>query len=57
MLTGLQLENLGRDYFDIRNSLIEKVTLDDVNRVAKSLLRPENLTLVVVGQPENVSAN
>ncbi len=57
MLTGLQLENLGRDYFDIRNSLIEKVTLDDANRVAKSLLRPENLTLVVVGQPENVSAN
>ena len=57
MLTGLQLENLGRDYFDIRNSLIEKVTLDDANRVAKSLLRPENLTLVVVGQPENVSAD
>ncbi len=57
MLTGVQLENLGRDYFDIRNSLIEKVTLDDANRVAKSLLRPENLTLVVVGQPENISAN
>lgn len=57
MLTGLQLENLGRDYFDIRNSLIEKVTLDDANRVAKSLLRPEKLTLVVVGQPENISAN
>ena len=57
MLTGLQLENLGRDYFNIRNSLIEKVTLDDANRVAKSLLRPEKLTLVVVGQPENISAN
>lgn len=57
MLTGVQLENLGPDFFDIRNSLIEKVTLGDVNRVAKSLLRPENLTLVVVGQPENFSAD
>lgn len=54
MLTGLQLENLGINYFERRNKLIESVTFDDVNRVAKRILDPENLTLVVVGKPEGL---
>ena len=56
MLTGLQLEELGIDYFDRRNTLIESVTFEDVNRVAKRLLDPENLTMVVVGKPEGITS-
>lgn len=56
MLTGLQLENLGIDYFDRRNKLIESVTFEDVNRVAKRLLDPKNLTMVVVGKPEGITS-
>ena len=55
MLVGLQLEDLGIDYFDRRNGLIESVSRDDVNRVAKRLLDPKNLTLVVVGNPAGVT--
>jgi zinc protease len=50
-LVFIQEEDLGIDYLDRRNSLIEAVTLEDVNRVAARLLKPENLSIVVVGQP------
>ena len=50
-LLGMQLENLGIGYLDDRNALIEAVTLDDVNRVAGTLLRPDALSVVVVGAP------
>ena len=50
-LVFAQREGLGLDYIDRRNGLIEAVTLEDVNRVAKRLLDPEALSIVVVGQP------
>ena len=56
MLTGIQMDNLGIDYPDRRNGLIEAVTLDDVNRLAKELLRPDQLTVVVVGRPDGVKS-
>lgn len=56
MLLGMQMENLGIDYLDKRNKLIEAVSLKDIQRVAKRLLRPENLVFVVVGQPAGVAA-
>ena len=55
MLVGLQLDDLGRDYFDIRNDLIEAVTLEDVNDAARRWLDPDSLTIVVVGDPEGIS--
>ncbi len=54
LLVGIQLEDLGIDYIDRRNGYIEAVTLDDVNRVAATLLRPERLEVVVVGSPEGI---
>lgn len=54
MLVGIQMDDLGIDYFDRRNALIEAVTLADVTRVAKTLLRPDRLTVVVVGRPDGV---
>lgn len=54
MLVGVQLEDLGIDYFDKRNSYIRAVTADDIMRVAKKLLDPKNLTFVVVGDPKGL---
>ncbi len=56
MLTGIQQENLGIDYIDKRNGFIEAVTLADVNRVAKKLLKPGGLPTVVVGRPTGVTS-
>lgn len=47
-LLGIQIEDLGIDYIDKRNAMIEAVTLDDVKRVAKRLLS-EPASFVVVG--------
>jgi zinc protease len=53
MMTVRQ-EELGIDYFDRRNTLIDAVTLEDVNRVAAEFLQPENFSVIVVGQPQGV---
>ena len=53
-LLGIQIEDLGIDYIDRRNDLINAVTLDDVQRVAKRLL-VEKPTVTVVG-PEVAQA-
>ena len=51
ILVGMQMQDLPPDYVINRNALVEAVTLDDVNRVAAELLRPDDLHFVVVGQP------
>jgi zinc protease len=51
MLIGMQVHHLGIDYLDRWNSLIERVTLEDVNRVARAVLDPDSLTFSVAGQP------
>lgn len=56
MLVGMQLEELGIDYLDRRNDLVEAVTLEDARRVARRLYDPKKLTVVVVGRPEGVTA-
>jgi zinc protease len=50
-LVYIQEENLGIDYIDRRNDLIKAVTLEDVKRVAARLLKPDQLSIVVFGQP------
>lgn len=55
ILVGMQMIGLPPDYVINRNDFIEAVTLDDVNRVAAELLRPEDLHFVVVGQPEGLN--
>nr|WP_321462846.1 pitrilysin family protein [uncultured Cohaesibacter sp.] len=49
-LVGIQEEDLGIDYFDKRNTYMEKVTLEDAKRAAKRLLDPSKLLIVTVGQ-------
>ncbi|MGR3503445.1 M16 family metallopeptidase [Pseudaestuariivita sp.] len=54
ILVGMQMEGLSPDYVVTRNAQVEAVTLEDIDRVAKRLMRPEELTFVVVGQPEGL---
>lgn len=57
LLRIIQRENLGIDYIERRASLINAVTMADIRRVAKRLLRPENLLIVVVGQPAGLHSS
>ena len=50
-LVLMQVEDLGIDYIDKRNSLIDAVTLADVQRVAKRLL-DGGMLVTMVGRPQ-----
>lgn len=54
-MVAMQRHNLGIDYLDRRPDYINAVTAEDVRRVAKRLLRTENLRVVVVGKPKGLS--
>lgn len=56
VLLGYRLDNRPIDYMEGRNALIDKVTVADVDRVAKRLLKPESLIFVVVGEPKGVAS-
>jgi zinc protease len=47
-LVGIQLDDLGIDYIDEREKLIDAVTMDDVKRMARQLLAVQP-TVVTVG--------
>ncbi len=53
-LVAIQDAELGIDYIVKRNSLIEAVTVEDIRRVAARLLRPDDLIVTIVGQPEGL---
>lgn len=50
-LLWIQIEDLGVDYVDKRNALIEAVSLDDIRRVAKRLIDADHLITTIVGKP------
>lgn len=50
-MVGTQVEDLGIDYFDRRNALVEAVTIADIRRVADRYLKPDELLVTVVGKP------
>jgi len=56
LLVQIQIEKLGIDYIDRRSALIDAVTVADIRRVAKRLLDADRLTVVVVGNPENMQS-
>lgn len=53
-LIGMQLEDLGKDFLEKRSSYIQKVTLEDVNRVAKHIILPDNLITIIVGDSQKL---
>ena len=50
-LLWIQIEDLGIDYIDRRNALIESGELDDIKRVAKRLIEADRLITTIVGKP------
>lgn len=56
ILVGMQLIGLDSDYVNTRNERVERVTLDDVQRVAGELMDPDGLHFVVVGKPTGLGA-
>lgn len=54
IMTGLQLDKRDIDYINQRNEKLLAVTKTDAKRIAKSLLKPAELTTIVVGKPEGV---
>lgn len=55
-LVAIQRYGLGLNYIERRNSYIESVTVEQVQRVAKRLMRDETLFWVVVGKPADAAA-
>ncbi|HXP73546.1 MAG TPA: pitrilysin family protein [Stellaceae bacterium] len=54
LLVSLQVEKLGMDYIEQRAKALAAVTVDDVRRVAKRLLDPDRLRIVIVGAPKGL---
>ncbi len=49
-LLSYQINGLTPCYINKRNQLLSGVTLDQINRAAKTLYDPKNLTIMIVGQ-------
>lgn len=56
MLVGIQISDLGMNYIKERPAIINAVTLEEANRVARRLFRASDLTVVVVGDPKGLEA-
>ena len=55
-LLGIQQQNLGIDYVNKRNSLVEAITLEQVKAQAKRLIDSDHLIVTVVGKPEGLKS-
>ena len=54
-LLWIMREEMGIDYVDKRNAQVEAVTLGDLKRVAKRLLKTDDLIVTVVGKPKGLA--
>ena len=54
IMVGMQMQGLPIDYIATRNDRVMAVTLEEVNRVAGELLKPDALHFVIVGKPDGV---
>jgi zinc protease len=52
----IQIEDLGVDYVERRNALVEAVSLDDIRRVAKRMLAADRMITTIVGKPVEAPA-
>ncbi len=55
-LLQIQLDDLGMDYIDRRNALVDAVTREDIKRAADRLSSARDALVVVVGKPEGLEA-
>ena len=49
-----QIDDLGLNYINKRNEIISAITLEDINRVSKRILNPDELTFVICGEPKSL---
>ena len=56
IMVGMQLLGLPIDYIPTRNDKVNAVTMEDVQRVAGNLLKPDGLMVVVVGKPDGLES-
>jgi zinc protease len=54
VLTALQRFELGSDYISRRPSIINRITMKDLKRVAKRIFNSADLTFSVVGMPKGI---
>lgn len=54
MMLSLRTEELPSDYLDHYIQSIQSVTREDILRVARKILKPESMTIVMVGNPANI---
>ena len=57
ILVGMQAQGLPIDYIATRNDRVEAVTLEGIRKVAKRILRPDDLRFVVVGKPVGLTSS
>lgn len=55
-LLGIQQQELGIDYVNKRNGLVEALTLEQVKAQAKRLIDSDHLIVTVVGKPEGLKS-
>jgi zinc protease len=56
ILMNMQLDHLPISYLETRNDKVNAVSKDDIARVAKRLMHPDDLRVVIVGQPEGLTS-
>ncbi|TXL69562.1 insulinase family protein [Vineibacter terrae] len=56
LLHSMQVDGLPPEHMTRRNELIDRVTLDDVKRMAQRILRLDASVTVVVGKPQGIAA-
>lgn len=54
ILVGMQMDNLPITYVKNRNALVNAITLEEINALARKLFHPDNLHWQIVGNPEGV---
>lgn len=54
LMVAMQIAGLPRDYIDRYDQIIGAVTREDVMRVAKRLIDPSRLGIVIVGDPQGL---
>ncbi len=56
ILLGFRQQGLGVDYIAMRNDLMRAITLEQANRAARRLLKPERLQVLLYGNPTLAAA-
>ena len=56
ILAAMQRQGRAITYFDDRNDMVNALTVEDINRMAKRLLKSDELHFVIVGQPEGLES-